>query len=284
MTTNWQVVAGAPKLPELYWRAATRRKITGSVLPDDGLRAWLNVDPQSVAAYRKVCGFTENGLLPPTYPHVLAFGLQLQLLTAQAFPFPLLGLVHLANRIRLLRPLGGLSRVQASVHVQNLQPHAKGATFDLITRLDDALGPLWEAESRMLCKGVKLAGELPEPIAQDTQDIDEVSRWWAPAEIGRQYAKVSGDYNPIHLSALSARLFGFPQAIAHGLWIKARTLAALSGHLPSSNLEIAVQFNKPVRLPSEVILLASAAGSSGDLQLNGHGALQHMHGHWQPLA
>ncbi|WP_095170205.1 MaoC/PaaZ C-terminal domain-containing protein [Pseudomonas sp. Irchel 3H3] len=284
MTTNWQVVAGAPKLAELYWRAATRRKITGSVLPDDGLRAWLNVDPQAVAAYRKVCGFTENGLLPPTYPHVLAFGLQLQLLTAQVFPFPLLGLVHLANRIRLLRPLGGLSRVRASVHVQNLQPHAKGATFDLITRLDDALGPLWEAESRMLCKGVKLAGELPEPIAQDTQDIDEVSRWWAPAEIGRQYAKVSGDYNPIHLSALSARLFGFPQAIAHGLWIKARTLAALSGHLPSSNLEIAVQFNKPVRLPSEVILLASAAGSSGDLQLNGHGALQHMHGHWQPLA
>ena len=284
MTTNWQVVAGAPTLPPLYWRAATRRKITGSVLPDDGLRAWLNVDAQAVAAYRKVCGFTENGLLPPTYPHVLAFGLQLQLLTAQAFPFPLLGLVHLANRIRLLRPLGGLSRVRASVHVQNLQPHAKGATFDLITRLDDALGPLWEAESRMLCKGVKLAGELPEPIAQDTQDIDEVSRWWAPAEIGRQYAKVSGDYNPIHLSALSARLFGFPQAIAHGLWIKARTLAALSGHLPSSNLEIAVQFNKPVRLPSEVILLASAAGSSGALQLNGHGALQHMHGHWQPLA
>ncbi|WP_339546555.1 MaoC/PaaZ C-terminal domain-containing protein [Pseudomonas sp. RA_35y_Pfl2_P32] len=284
MTTNWQVVAGAPKLPELYWRAATRRKITGSVLPEDGLRAWLNVDAQSVAAYRKVCGFTENGLLPPTYPHVLAFGLQLQLLTAQAFPFPLLGLVHLANRIRLLRPLGGLSRVQVSVHVQNLQPHAKGATFDLVTRLDDALGPLWEAESRMLCKGVKLAGEAPEPVAQDPQDIDEVSRWWAPAEIGRQYAKVSGDYNPIHLSALSARLFGFPQAIAHGLWIKARTLAALSGHLPSSNLEIAVQFNKPVRLPNEVILLASAAGSRGDLQLIGHGALQHMHGHWQPLA
>ena len=68
------------------------------------------------------------------------------------------------------------------------------------------------------------------------------------------------------------------------MWIKARTLAALSGHLPSSNLEIAVQFNKPVRLPSEVILLASAAGSSGDLQLKGHRALQHMHGHWQPLA
>lgn len=131
MTRHWQVVAGAPKLPELYWRAATRRKITGSVLPNDGLRAWLNVDAQAVAAYRKVCGFTENGLLPATYPHVLAFGLQLQLLTAQAFPFPLLGLVHLANRIRLLRPLGDSvgSRPAFTCRTCNPMPRARRSTW-----------------------------------------------------------------------------------------------------------------------------------------------------------
>ncbi|POA20029.1 acyl dehydratase [Pseudomonas sp. FW300-N1A1] len=284
MATDWQLLNSAPHWSALYWRAATRRKITGTELPDVGLRCWLSVDAGHLAAYRKVCGFPESGLLPPTYPQVLAFGLQLQLLTDKAFPFPLLGLVHLANRIRVLRPLGGVSRVCVSVRVQNLQPHAKGATFDLITRVDDALGLLWEAESQMLCKGVKLASEAIEPAADATAPMSEVTRWWAPGEIGRQYARVSGDYNPIHLSTASARLFGFPRAIAHGLWIKARTLAALSGHLPGSAYEITVQFKKPVRLPSEVVLLASAADAHGELKLIGAGELEHMLGTWRPIA
>ncbi|HCS41234.1 MAG TPA: acyl dehydratase [Pseudomonas sp.] len=284
MIIDWHVLNREPSLPELYVKAATRRKITGTTLPDSGLRCWIDVDPKRLADYRKVCGFADNGLLPPTYPHILAFALQMQLLTAKEFPFPLLGLIHLSNRIRVLRPMGGVNRARVSVQVQNLQPHAKGATFDLVTTLDDQLGVLWEAESQMLCRGVKLDGEPVEEVLASTLQLAEVTRWKAPADIGRQYAKVSGDYNPIHLSAVSARLFGFPTAIAHGLWNKARTLAALSEHLPTANVEIAVQFRKPVRLPSEVTLLTSAAGASGDFRLVGAGDLEHMVGHWRPVA
>lgn len=250
MIIDWHTLNREPSLPELYLWAALRRKITGTTLPDSGLRCWLNVDLKRLADYRKVCGFADNGLLPPTYPHVLAFALQMQLLTAREFPFPLLGLIHLSNRIRVLRPMGGVNRVRVSVQVQNLQPHAKGATFDLVTTLDDQLGTLWEAESRMLCRGVKLEGEPIEEVLAPMLALTEVARWKAPVDIGRQYAKVSGDYNPIHLSAISAKLFGFPTAIAHGLWNKARTLAALADHLPTANIEIAVQFRKPVRLPA----------------------------------
>ncbi|MBC3347779.1 acyl dehydratase [Pseudomonas sp. SWRI196] len=284
MTIQWHEVNAAPGMSELYVKAATRRKVTGKTLPQDGLRQVIQVDPQRLAAYRKVCGFAENGLLPPTYPHVLAFALQMQLLTARDFPFPLLGLIHLSNRIRVLRPMGGVSQVQARVNVQNLQAHPKGAVFDLVTRIDDQLGPLWEAESQMLCKGVQLDGALVEEPLQEFQALTEVAHWTAPADIGRQYAKVSGDYNPIHLSGLSARLFGFPTAIAHGLWNKARTLAALDEHLPDANVEIDVTFKKPVRLPSEVTLLASAAGSSGDLRLIGSAELEHMVGSWRPAS
>ncbi|WP_434708468.1 acyl dehydratase [Pseudomonas sp. R1-1] len=284
MSIEWHTLDREPNLPALYARAATRRKITGTQLPDRGLRCWVDIDGKRLAAYRKVCGFADDGLLPPTYPNILAFALQMQLLTDKEFPFPLLGLVHLSNRIRVLRPLGAISRAQVSVRVHNLQAHAKGATFDLLTTLDDQLGPLWEAQSQMLCRGVKLDGEPAEQIWQPAQALLEVAHWQAPADIGRQYAKVSGDYNPIHLSAASAKLFGFPAAIAHGLWNKARTLAALSEHLPKANLEIAVHFRKPVRLPSEVTLLASAAGSSGELRLVGAGELEHMVGQWQPIA
>ncbi|WP_130931414.1 MaoC/PaaZ C-terminal domain-containing protein [Pseudomonas sp. Sample_24] len=284
MSIDWHTLNREPSLPGLYAQAATRRKITGTSLPTNGLRCWVDVDAKRLAAYRKVCGFADNSLLPPTYPHILAFALQMQLLTAKDFPFPLLGLIHLSNRIRVLRPMGGLNRARVSVHVENLQPHAKGATFDLVTTLDDQLGPLWEAQSQMLCRGVKLEGEPVEEVLASTLTLTQVAQWKAPADIGRQYAKVSGDYNPIHLSSASAKLFGFPSAIAHGLWNKARTLAALAEHLPAANIEIAVQFKKPVRLPSEVALLSSAAGSSGDLQLIGAGDLEHMVGHWRPVA
>ena len=284
MTIQWHEVSSPPSMSGLYSKAATRRKVTGTTLPEEGLRQVLQVNPQRLAAYRKVCGFVDNGLLPPTYPHVLAFALQMQLLTARNFPFPLLGLIHLSNRIRVLRPMGGVGQVRASVNVENLQAHPKGAVFELVTRLDDQLGPLWEAQSQMLCKGVQLDGALVEDSPPASQPLIEVAHWAAPADIGRQYAKVSGDYNPIHLSAASARLFGFPTAIAHGLWNKARTLAALAGHLPVANVEIAVQFKKPVRLPSEVTLLASAPGPSGDFQLVGVGELEHMVGHWRPVA
>nr|BFD39453.1 MaoC/PaaZ C-terminal domain-containing protein [Pseudomonas sp. FFPRI_1] len=284
MTNHWHELNIPSPLPPLYLKAAMRRRINGTQLPDQGLRCWISLDPRQLLAYRKVCGFTDDGLLPATYPHVLAFPLQMQLLTARDFPFPLLGLIHLANRIRVMRPMGNVSSVRVGVHVENLQPHAKGAVFDLVTTVDDLLGPLWEAQSRMLCRGVQLPGEPAQPPSFSTAGLDDLSHWRAESDIGWRYAKVSGDYNPIHLSAWSARLFGFPQAIAHGLWNKARTLAALSEHLPAANLDIRVQFIKPVLLPGEVRLQASAAGSSGALRLMGNGDLQHMLGGWQPIA
>ncbi|AZF08892.1 putative (3R)-hydroxyacyl-CoA dehydratase HtdX [Pseudomonas sp. R2-37-08W] len=281
---QWQTLDSTPYLPPLYWRAALKRKITGSALPEHGLRCQVRVDPRAVAAYRKVCGFADSPMLPATYPHILAFGLQMQLLTDKAFPFPLLGLIHLSNRIRLHRPLGSVSELTVGVYACDLKPHAKGATFDVVTVVEDALGLLWEAESTMLCRGVKLEGEAEERTLVIDPALTELTRWKAPADIGRRYARVSGDYNPIHLSAVTAKLFGFPQGIAHGLWNKARTLAAMGAQLPVANVEIAVEFKKPVRLPSEVIVMTSEAGSTGELVLNGAGDIQHMLGTWRPIA
>ena len=281
---EWETLASTPFLPPLYWRAALKRKVTGTSLPEQGLRCRVSISPKEVAAYRKVCGFADGPMLPATHPHILAFGLQMQLLTAKNFPFPLLGLIHLSNRIRIHRPLGGVSDLTVGVYACNLQPHAKGATFDIVTTVEDSLGLLWEADSRMLCRGVKLDGVPADNLLQAPLNINELTRWKAPADIGRRYARVSGDYNPIHLSALTAKLFGFPQAIAHGLWNKARTLAALSEHLPAANVDIQVEFQKPVRLPSEVTLFASAPGSSGELQIKGAGGIDHMVGKWQPIA
>src|SRR5690606_27752270 len=118
----------------------------------------------------------------------------------------------------------------------------------------------------------------PEPLP-----LEEIARWQAPADIGRRYARVAGDYNPIHLSAPSAKLFGFPRAIAHGLWNKARSLAALGERLPHAGYEVEVRFQKPVLLPAELQLLASAAADSGRLLLRSGAEIPHMSGSWQRM-
>jgi len=283
MTDHWRYLHSQQALPTSFLQAALRRKVTGTQLPELGLRSWMTVDADALATYRTVCGFKDGSLLPPTYPHVLAFALQMQLMTSREFPFPLLGLIHVANRISIHRPLGGVTQLYVGVEASNLQPHPKGATFTLVTRIEDGLGLLWEEESTMLCKGVQLQGETDTHIEPSDLPVIELTTWQASSQIGREYAKISGDYNPIHLSAASARLFGFPRAIAHGMWLKARTLAELDDHLPASNVIISVQFQKPVRLPANVTLSASAAGSHGQFRLEGEQDIVHMVGSWQPL-
>ena len=281
MAIDWLELPNPPALPGLFARAALRRGVRGRQLPALGLRCPIEVNPAHLARYRQICGFADDGLLPATYPHLLAFALQMRLLTDRRFPFPLLGLVHLENHIRVLRPLGGLGPFQVSVAVQDLQPHAKGVTFSLINRLHDQLGLLWEGDSRILCRALRLDGPPPTPAAEHDLPLSELAQWQAPVDIGRRYARIAGDYNPIHLFATTARLFGFPRAIAHGLWNKGRALAELGERLPSAGYTLGVQFHKPVLLPGSVQLLASEAAPSGQFQLQGREGLLHLRGSWQ---
>ncbi|MDH0305275.1 MULTISPECIES: MaoC/PaaZ C-terminal domain-containing protein [unclassified Pseudomonas] len=283
MSRSWHDLHHPDSRLSLYLRALGKRKIRGSQLPGQGLRCFLRVDADNLAAYRRLCHFADDGRLPGTYPHVMAFSLQLQLLTANDFPFPLLGLVHLHNNLQVLRPLGGIDGLRFAVYADNLQPHEKGGTFDLVTEAEDGLGLLWRETSRMLVRGLKLDPQAAEPQETEPAALPEATRWYADSDIGRRYARVCGDYNPIHLSNVTARLFGFPRAIAHGMWSTAMALAALQGHLPKAGYAFAVDFRKPVRLPSEVVLSASEAGPEGALRLDGHGGLVHMVGSWRSL-
>lgn len=282
MSTACQHLATPPALPGLFLRAALRRGMRSQPWPNLGLRCELSVEPRHLARYRQVCGIAASAYLPAAYPHILAFPLQMQLLTDARFPLPLLGLVHVANRVRVLRPLGGLGPFTVSVELGALQPHSKGGVFSLITRLEDQLGLLWEGESRMLCRGLQVPGVAVNPAAPTPLPLSEVAQWRAAADIGRRYARVAGDFNPIHLCAATAKLFGFPRAIAHGFWNKARTLAELQQHLPNAGYELSVRFQQPLLLPGAVTLQASAPGPNGQLSLQGQDGAVHMSGHWQP--
>ncbi len=229
----------------------------------------------SVAAYAKVCGFTLREHLPITYPHVLAFPLHMAVMADGHFPFGAVGLVHIENRIVQRRPIAIGEQLHISVSPTALSPHPRGRTFTLVTQVSSDGELVWEDFSTMLRRGG--GGEQAGPgerEAADRQgegspeaDLRPSATWRLPGDLGRRYASVSGDRNPIHMHALSAKLFGFPGAIAHGMWSKARCLAALESRLPE-RCEAQVRFRKPIVLPAKVQFASSLsqepAGAEAD--------------------
>jgi len=255
----------SPSILPLYARAALPMIPGASHLPfvpggggeiPDGLELELTgvkAKPEDVAAYAKVCGFTFGNQLPPTYPHMLAFPLQMAVMSDGRFPFGAVGLVHVENSIAQKRPIGIDEELAIRVRPTKLQPHSKGKTFSLKTEVlvDDEV--VWESTSTMLRRG-KSNGDAAkaekgfEPLPAETSAGAE---WKLDGGLGRRYGGVSGDRNPIHMHSLTAKPLGFPSAIAHGMWTKARALAQLESRLPDS-FEVEVRFRKPILLPARV--------------------------------
>lgn len=260
----------------------------GSEMPAglERAREGIVADAGKLADYARVCGFTLRDELPATYPHILAFEDHMGLMTDGRFPFGAIGTVHLANRITVHRPLRVGEPFSLTVRPTPVEPHPKGRTFALVTEAyaDGVL--VWEETSTMLRKGSGTPapegvrhsgarrGQAPssEKVPGRLRQVEGSAEWRLGGDLGRRYAGVSGDSNPIHLHALTARAFGFPKAIAHGMWTKARCLAALERDLPSA-YTVEVQFFKPIFLPGTVEF-----GSDGDRFVVRRGETIHLEG------
>jgi acyl dehydratase len=273
-----------PSMPKLLARAALTARGRRGDLPDARLvRTGVAVDPGELAAYGRVCGFRLDGTLPVTYPHVLAFPLQVALMSDRSFPLALPGLVHVRNRIERLRLVGAEEALDVEVWAERFARHRSGATVDLCASVSASGEEVWRGRSTYLARGAEAPEGAPE---SDTDvaigEVRQAATWRVPDDAGRRYAAVSGDVNPIHLSGLTAKAFGFKRAIAHGMWVKARALAALAGRLPDA-VVADVAFRKPLFLPSTVTLSTAPAGNGWDLEVrNATNGTEHLLGTVRP--
>jgi acyl dehydratase len=243
--------AALPVLPGVNLIPGIRK--SGSALPDLTLhRKGVEIDAAHVAAYAGVCGFEPSQTLPFTYPHMLAFPLHMGIMTDSSFPFPAIGTVHVGNRITQHRPISPTERLDVAASAVNLRPHPKGRVFDLVTTVTTADGDetVWESTSNYLRVG---KGDKDAKAEGDPFDVIAGTGivWKLPGSLGREYAAVSGDHNPIHLYPLSAKAFGFKRQIAHGMWSKARCVATFASRLPDA-ATVEVEFRKPIFLPGKV--------------------------------
>ncbi len=251
-----ETLGSLPSTAPLLVRAAlTARGRRGDKVPERTLRVEdVVVDRHRLAAYQRLTGYDVSDTLPQPYPWVLAFPVQTALMARPDFPVALPGMVHLENRVTSHRTLDASEPLTLDASAGALAPHRRGRTLDvrLEARVGDEL--VWECDSVYLSRGRGSEDAARGDSPPSLPDSPAAGVWRLPEDLGREYAAVSGDVNPIHLHPLSAKAMGFPRHIAHGMWTYARTLAALGrGSLGASTSR--VWFTKPVFLPSTVELV-----------------------------
>jgi len=279
------LIPGASLLPFVPGR--------GKDVPDLELElAGVAPDSEKVAAYARVCGFALRDTLPPTYPHVLAFPLHMAVMADSSFPFGAVGLVHVENRIVQHRPISIGEELKLRVRPTPLAPHPRGRTFGLLTEAWSGAEKTWESVSTMLRRGSGSAADRDGRQTAETKnaaadapaaELTASAEWRLGGDLGRRYGAVSGDRNPIHMHSLTAKPLGFPSAIAHGMWTKARCLAALESRLPDA-FAVDVRFRKPILLPARVEFASAGDGDEIDFEVrDAKRGTPHLEGRVGPL-
>lgn len=270
--------AAADQRPAALEAGATCPRLEGRI---DRL-TWRN---GLLSRFRDICGFPSGDTLPITFPHVLAAGLHGRMLQRPEFPVRLPGLIHVWHEISQHRPLLADESLAMECRIEGHRMVAAGAEFCLETRVTSAGEQVWEEKTGFISRVRKREGSKS-PLARENPPLEprRVAAWRAGAGIGRRYARASGDYNPIHLFNAAARRFGFPSAIAHGMWTLSRSAAELENHQAMACRRLFVQFKRPVFIPQDLVLLAAPKtdGEVGFLVSDRAENSVFLEGVWQP--
>ena len=255
--------ARAPAVWSMYPKIMMSRK--PSLVPEGGevprieaRLAKVSVDRKHLASYSEICGAATGATLPIAYPHVLAMPLHLAMLGAEAFPVKLFGLVHVQNRIAMRQPLSAEEPAEIRCWIEGHRDTDRGQEFDLHTDYVVANEALWEETCTFLARKKPVPGAPKPSVARGEGTPDGVavksSSFRAPAGLGRRYGFISGDVNPIHMSDISARAFGFPRAIAHGMWSLGRLASDFEAEQFNGGCELSVTFKLPIYMPGWLML------------------------------
>jgi acyl dehydratase len=259
-------ITETPSLAATFFRAlgtgAKRPGLVKSLPRVELVLPRVELNAQQIGQYSALCGFKMGQGVPLIYPQLLTFPLVTAYICSPECPWPAMGTVHLANSIKQHKPLHPGDVVRVEMGTGSLFAHEKGQVFTLDLRIVRGDELVWSATQSLLRVGVKAISGAPyvsqiqadEPLSCQTE-------FSATADIGRRYGAVSGDRNPIHMAALSAKLFGFKRAIAHGMWTNARALSCLLPTTPVERASLAVEFKTPLYLPGRASLWSARNGT-----------------------
>lgn len=251
-----------PRLAGEYFRALADSKPGlhyGEPVPRARLSvAAIAVDAAALERFRRFVGSAEA--FPLVYAYVLAQPAHLYRINQPDFPVRSLGLLHASNRIRRHGPVDTSQPLALELAVTADRERRRSREFTLVTTLAQRGERVFEIESVYLTR-VRGAPrtEAPKPAPDAAPGGAPYAAIDFAGHFGRRYARVSGDWNPIHLARWLARPFGFRRPIAHGMGALARIDAELArGGAPAQ--ELAVRFRRPIDLPSSTRLVVAEGG------------------------
>ena len=213
-------------------------------------------DPDRVDRYCKVCGFfrsRQDKTIPPSCLQTFFIGMLGRYITSDFFPVTPMGLIQTGQSFVSKHPVMVNDPLNLSCALQEMTRTPKGlfTRFCLEIHRENTL--VWQGISTYLTRD---PGQVPpKKIPSPDQPLPIQKTILAPKNTGRRYARVSRDYNPHHLSAATAKLIGFKQAIAHGMWSLARSLACIEDTMPFSHpFSVDAAFKLPIYLPATLTL------------------------------
>ncbi len=258
-----------PGLPGVYaallLRARRRQLAEDERLPPIELTVdTVGFEAERIRAYRSVCGFDPGEAVPISYPLVVTFPMQLALFGQREWPLHAAGLVHIGVDLEQHAPIRPGVSLRGLCALESQERTPRGHEFVLAVTLADPENgaAVWHARSRVLARGGGRARRRSDRADEELPPMSEVARFEAAADIGRRYARVAGDWNPIHLAWLGARAFGFQRPVAHGMWTLGRTLAACQEGEGRPGRTVAAEFRAPLYLPGQAGVHAEPPGSS----------------------
>lgn len=318
-----QETVDIPRPAALYRRIAAtalRRRLSpkrrDAALPDRTLVAeHPGISSATAARYTDLMGGEaydgqHRQSLASVLIHTAGFPLQMALMGRSDFPLPLLGLVHLHNRVEHRRPIPPDAPLRVTVTARHLAAHRRGTQVEIVVDITPVAGiqadehatsdsdhtdPAWTGVSTYLCRGLHLfdaedgTGSSGRGQGQSTSSAGgqgpggsggdhrldlppKTALWHFSAGAGRDYASVSGDYNPIHLSRAAAKALGMPAAILHGMYAAGMALEGREPEHAGHSWE--VTFASPIVLPARVAFGVDTLTGSGNGAVAGHGTAE----------
>jgi acyl dehydratase len=209
---------------------------------------------ESLSAYQKFFEFDTAKKIPSSWLYLPAQKAHIQMMLEDSFPLPVPGLVHTSNSIKIESEISTdlPLEIEATVKIEERKNDSLAAIFNLNFKQNGSLKASCESVNYWINKSAPRKKEAREE--QTPEVYDKQSKLWHFHEnLSNEYAKISGDYNPIHLHAVFGKLFGFKGKVLHGWCSTSKIIAFFESEFQSKINSFQVKFIKPFILPKNAI-------------------------------
>ena len=232
----------------------------------------MRIDQGQLDDFLRLTGLRPGDGVPLLYFQAATFPLQMALVTHGAFPLPIWSALQIRNHLLQHRPISVDAAFDLQTRVAGQRILEKGAEADLHTTVHAGDTLLWESLTTFYYRGRYGEPGAASPLAPAPKAGDAVvARWHAAAGAGRRFARLTGDYNGIHLFPWYARLFGFRRAFHHPQLILGQCMARLPAPEAPGALRLDAWLKGPVYYDSDLALRATAAGGCSTFALTAEG-------------